>query len=75
MMTKQTKGVQCLMDDGPNSKALRGSKVDVLAFPSFVSSDAGVAAASTHWGENEVGAVIAFSHFPSKNPITINIFF
>ena len=68
-MSKQTQGVECLMDDGPNSKASRGSKVDVLASAQFVPSNTGVAAASTRWGEDQVRAMIAFSHFPSENTL------
>ena len=59
------------MDDGPNGKALRGSKVDVLASSSSVSSNTGVASASTRWGEDQMGTMIAFVHFPSENTFTI----
>ena len=59
------------MDDGPNGKAIRGSKVDVLALPSLISSNTGVAIGSTHWCEDEVRAVIVFVNLPSENTITI----
>ena len=59
------------MDDCSNSEALRGSEVDVLASPQFVSSHTGVAAGSIHWGEDQVGAIIVLLNFPSENTVNI----
>ena len=61
--------MECLMDDCSNSEALRGSEVDVLASPQFVSSHTGVAAGSIHWGEDQVGAMIVFLNFPAEKTV------